>query len=90
MARIDPDFGWGATMKIADSGAVTYNEYYGAATETMKEKNSTLDKLTNETFFKIVMGESPLDEFDKYVSKWKTLGGDDITKEVNEWYKKNK
>lgn len=90
MARIDPDFGWGATMKIADSGAVTYNEYYGAATETMKEKGSTLDKLTNETFFKIVMGESPIDEFDKYVSKWKSLGGDDITKEVNEWYKKNK
>ena len=38
-----------------------------------------------ESFTKIVLGGS-LDDFDKFVTSWKTLGGDQITKEVNEWY----
>lgn len=63
-----------------------YNEFTGASTPTMQSKYSTLAKQENETFVKIIMG-APLDEFDKFVDNFKKLGGDDITKEVNEWYK---
>ncbi|MCD9021722.1 extracellular solute-binding protein [Cohnella silvisoli] len=64
-----------------------FNEYYGAPTQTQSDKGATLAKIQNETFLKIIMGKAPIDEFDKFVDQWKKLGGDQITKEVNDWYK---
>ncbi|MFD0715023.1 extracellular solute-binding protein [Paenibacillus sp. GCM10027626] len=61
------------------------NEFYGAPTPTMVEKDSTLKKMELEVFSKIIMG-APLDTFDKFVSDWGKLGGDAITEEVNAWY----
>jgi len=66
----------------------TKNEFFGAPTKTMTAKKSTLDKLELETFTNIILGNS-LDNFDKFVADWKKLGGDDMTKEVNDWYAKN-
>lgn len=82
--------GWESTVEIKDSGAVAYDEFYGTATKTMKQKQATLKKLTEETFTKIVMGEQSIDTFDKFVEDWKKLGGDSITEEVNQWYKDTK
>jgi len=62
------------------------NLFYGAPTETMSSKNEYLNKLENETFTKIVYGQLPIDAFDKFVADWKKGGGDEITKEVNDWY----
>ncbi len=89
MARIDKEGGWGVTRKIAESGNVAYNEYFGPATQTMQDKGAALDKMMEETFLKIIMGSAPVSDFDKFVSNWKALGGDEITKEVNDWYSKN-
>lgn len=61
-----------------------YNAFQGAATPTMSEKMATLKKFQDETFTKIIMGEAPISDFDKFVSEWKSLGGDQITQEVNE------
>ncbi|MEC0225742.1 extracellular solute-binding protein [Paenibacillus alba] len=61
------------------------NAFYGAPTPTMKEKSSTLDKMTLEEFTKIIMGVVSVDDFDNFVTQWKKLGGDDITNEVNVW-----
>lgn len=58
-----------------------YSEFYGV-TDTMSAKSATLDKLESETFLKIIFGELPLDEFDRFVADWKKLGGDEITAEV--------
>lgn len=68
-----------------DSGNVKYNEFYGAATNTMSTKLATLKKLEAQAFAQIIMGASPIDEFDKFVTEWNSLGGADITKEVNDW-----
>jgi len=62
----------------------TLDAFYGGTTPTMVEKLSSLQKMEEEVFTKIIMGES-LDSFDKFVADWKKLGGDNITKEVNEW-----
>lgn len=59
------------------------NGYIKADTETMTKKGATLQQMQDETFTKIIMGSSPVNEFDQFVDKWKKLGGDDITKEVN-------
>jgi len=62
------------------------DQYYGPATDTMTAKKSSLDQLELEDFTKIIMGDAPLSDFDKYLANWKSLGGDQITKEVNDWY----
>ena len=61
-----------------------YNEFYGSLTPTMVEKNATLEAMEEEVFTKIIMGQS-IDTFDKFVQDWMNLGGEQITKEVNEW-----
>lgn len=62
------------------------NYFQGPLTETMKSKNELLNKLVNETYSKIIYGQASIDQFDKMVGNWKRSGGDQITKEVNEWY----
>jgi len=62
------------------------NYYMGPLTETMQDKNELLNKLVNETYSKIIYGQQPLDSFDTMVDNWLKSGGEQITKEVNEWY----
>lgn len=84
-------FGTPSSFDVIDqyvkNNGYVYNEFYGAPTATMADKKATLDKLESETFTKIIMGDS-IDEFDKFVQQWKSLGGDAITKEVNDWASK--
>lgn len=72
-----------------DNDLVLMNEFIYAPTKTMNSKAATLDKLRAETFVKIIYGSLPIDEFDKFVANWKKLGGDQITKEVNDIVKAN-
>ncbi|MFD0961102.1 extracellular solute-binding protein [Paenibacillus chungangensis] len=66
------------------------NQYFGPPTVTMQEKKTILDTKEKEIFTKIIMNQVSIDEFDKFVADWKSLGGDKITKEVNDWYEKQK
>ncbi|MFS0726769.1 extracellular solute-binding protein [Paenibacillus sp. 1P07SE] len=61
-----------------------YDAYQGAATATMAEKLAALKRMQDDTFIQIIMGEKPIEEFDRFVSDWKRLGGDKITQEVND------
>jgi putative aldouronate transport system substrate-binding protein len=72
------------------AGFVKPNIYPGVPTPTMVQKKAYLDKLESETFAKIIMGQEPTDAFDKFVETWKSNGGDEITKELNDWYQANK
>lgn len=67
-----------------------YNLFLAPATPTMSEKLPTLKKKVAETFTKIIMGDSSVDEFDKFAEEFQKLGGDKIEQEVNDWYAKNK
>ncbi|KGE18207.1 extracellular solute-binding protein [Paenibacillus wynnii] len=53
-------------------------------TKTMDARWTNLKKMEDETFLKIILGSSPLEDFDTFVQKWMEQGGDTITKEVNE------
>ncbi|QGG54750.1 extracellular solute-binding protein [Paenibacillus sp. FSL W8-1187] len=83
-------FGVGGSWDVigknyVDAGNLMKSEFFGAQTPTMSEKQAILDKLVLETFTKIILGAS-LDTFDKFVTDWSKLGGEQITKEVNDWY----
>ncbi|WP_239566161.1 extracellular solute-binding protein [Paenibacillus sacheonensis] len=80
-----PDGSYKVIEQMLNQNLFMRSEYFGPPTPTMGEKSSTLDTLLKETFTKIIMGAASIDEFDKFVENWKQLGGDQITKEVNEW-----
>lgn len=81
--------------KVAEEEAIK-NMYNALPTKTMVELgtelgtagggNNQLGTLAVQTFTSIITGQAPLDAFDEFVTTWKTLGGDKITEEVNEWY----
>lgn len=60
-----------------------YNMYNGQ-TETMEAKWANLKKMEEETFARIIMGKADISEFDTFVKNWKSQGGDQILKEINE------
>lgn len=62
------------------------NKYVGPPTDTMTRRWETLVQMENEVFTRIIVGEASIDEFDDFVEDWKSLGGEDITDEVNAWY----
>jgi len=62
------------------------NAFYGAPTDTMSEKMAALYTMEDEMVVKIIMGE-PLSSFDAFVQQWHSMGGDEITREVNDWWK---
>ena len=86
-------YGAGGSLSIINDAVKNKNimddQYFGAPTQTMVEKNATLLKLQLEVFTEIIMGGS-INEFDKFTNNWKTLGGNQITQEVNAWAAKQK
>ena len=64
-------------------GLMLQDLYIMGSTDSMVQYNTTLNQLALESFTKIIMGSAPIDEFDNFVSQWKSLGGDKITEEVN-------
>lgn len=80
----NPDFGsYSVLTKIRAEGRTFTPAYLGVDTPTMTEKKSTLSKMRMETFIKIIM-QNEVDSFDKYVTDWNKLGGEQILKEVSE------
>jgi len=55
-------------------------------TATMVERWVDMQKLVDQTILGIITGQQPVSAFDDMVTQWKQLGGDQVTKEVNDWY----
>lgn len=55
-------------------------------TPARAQYQAELEKIRDETFTAIILGNEPIDYFDDYVAKWKRSGGDQLTEELNEWY----
>ncbi|WP_077619470.1 extracellular solute-binding protein [Bacillus sinesaloumensis] len=45
-------------------------------------------KLFQEYLTKIVIGEWPIEKFDEFVDKWYQAGGEQVTKNVQDWYER--
>ncbi len=56
---------------------------YFPETPSMQNEWWKLKNLEQETFLKIVTGESDISAFDKFVTQWQAEGGERITQEVN-------
>ena len=71
-------------LETADLGKIT--AFQSLPTPTMVERQVDLDKIRDETILGIIIGERPMSAFDDYVEQWKSLGGEQVTQEVNEWW----
>lgn len=56
-----------------------------ADTPSMERLWTAMETLEEEYFLKVMIGEASLDEWDSFVSEWKSIGGDTITAEVEEY-----
>ncbi len=84
-----PEGSMGITDQYDKNNQFLIDKFVAAPTPTMVERKSTLTKLQDETFIKIILGD-PIDNFDKFVADWKRLGGEQMTQEVNDWYASTK
>ena len=86
-------FGPGGSLTVQkkywDDGNIVRDAFYGASTQTMTEKLSTLQKQQLTDFTAIILGAS-LDDFDTFVTNWGKLGGTQMTEEVNAWFAEQK
>ena len=73
----------GGHSYVHDKYVPVYNAYNGQ-TETMEAKWANLKKMEEETFAKIITGKADISEFDTFVKNWKSQGGDQILKEIND------
>lgn len=77
-----------AAQIVMDQKEATLNQMFtGAPTQTMQMNNDILTKMEKDIFSSIIYGKEPVDAFDDFVEKYNAAGGEQITKEVNEWYK---
>lgn len=76
--------------QVLDQNLTFVDNFVGAPTTTMVDRWQTLTDLTNTTITKIIMGQEDVEAgFTEFVNTWNTSGGEQITKEVNEWYSSN-
>ena len=78
---------WWELKRIADEGRFFYDGFYGANSEFMNERWSSILSEQLIAYTKIITGEVGVDEgFDAWLASFDSLGGGQITEEVNEWY----
>ncbi len=83
------DLGGGITMlQLIDEGNFNYSAYNYVPTDEMSNAFSTLNSMTVETIVKIITGQS-VDSYDDFLKSWESLGGEESTKEAQEWYDAN-
>jgi len=85
-----PNGAFSIVPKVKEEKLYLQNKFYGAPTATMADREEILKKKRDEIYFKIIMNQVSVDEFDKFVAEWNKLGGEQMTKEVNEWYADHK
>ena len=69
-----------------DKGNYVENVLWAYMPETLGKTGSTLGDIITEGFTKIIMGEEPISYFDTVVENWKTAGGEQATREMEELY----
>lgn len=74
-----------APVLLSQKEASRKEQFTGPPTATMKSDGELLKKLEQKSFQKIIFADSGIEEFDKFVDKWKAYGGLTETSEVNVW-----
>jgi putative aldouronate transport system substrate-binding protein len=85
--QMGPEGSYSVLKEFVDQNRIMLTEVRGADTPALAEKKAILQKLEMDTFTNIILG-NPIDKFDDFAEQWKKLGGEEVTKEVNEAFNK--
>lgn len=77
---------FGIADELGKQGNLQIDKRGPYVSQTMVDTKATLEKRELETFTRIITGDASLDEFDEFVKQWNNLGGEQTTKEINDWY----
>lgn len=61
-----------------------WNNYVGAPTPTMVERWSSMEELLVTSYTKMIQGQEDLENFDSIIEQWHSMGGEQVTAEINE------
>lgn len=86
-SQVSQEGSYGVMKDFVDNGRYVRTAFKGVSTNTMVQKMSSLDAMQDETFTKIIMG-GDIGSFDSFVENWNSLGGSEITEEMNDLYAK--
>ena len=85
--EVVPDMAEGYALANEHKDALIPNLFNTAPTDTMKKCWEQLQTMEKQVYTNIIYGKEPIEAFDQFVEEWKAQGGEQITQEVNEWYK---
>lgn len=74
---------YGVGVLASTPGVRVKSAFYGI-TPSMPGKWSELQRMENEAFLKMIVGDSPLEEFERFAKEWELAGGAQITEEVRQ------
>ena len=86
-SRIAANGGVAKMLELYNSAKRQYKEVY-ITTPSMITKSGQLREYQNAQLLRMIMGEVPISDFERYAAQYNTLGGSDILREVNDWYHK--
>ena len=81
-----PQGAYSIYKQYMDNNRILFDRFVAAPTEAMSNYLSTLDEIQNELFTQIILGQVSIDAYDRFVSEFYELGGQQIADEVNDWY----
>lgn len=89
-AIFGPDSTESILVQELAGGGYLFDAYTGPTGKAALKYGGNLGTLANQMITDIITGARPVDYFDEFVKVWKANGGDEITKEVNDWHQSTK
>ena len=62
-------------------------DYQNAGIQALTDYGKDLNTMEKEYFHAIVRGERPLDDWDQFISSWKSKGGNDVLQQITAYWK---
>lgn len=84
--EVVPDLAEGYALANEHKDELISSLFNAEPTDTMKKCWEQLQTMEKQVYTNIIYGKEPVDAFDQFVQDWNEQGGEQITKEVNEWY----
>lgn len=85
--EMSPEMAAGYALANEHREELLPNLFNAEPTDTMKKSWEQLQSMEKQVYTNIIYGKESIDAFDQFVEDWKAQGGEQITKEVNDWYK---
>ena len=85
--QMGPYGSYAATEDQVNQGLIMLTELRGPDPTSWARDRSVLDTLEADTFVRIIIGDAPIDAFDRFVRDWLSLGGEAATEEINAIYR---